>query len=107
MRYFETSRFRDYDNCATFLELAKSLEPAGFRDVTYNNDVCPSVAFGYYDEAHIEKRSRAIAYAIDARRQRYPDETPFDYAPFSGQNILWDQAARASLHDYSVMDMSV
>ena len=60
-----------------------------------------------YDEAHIEKRSRAIAYAIDARRQRYPDETPFDYAPFSGQNILWDQAARVSLHDYSFMDMSV
>ena len=29
-----------------------------------------------YDEAHIEKRSRAIAYAIDARRQKYPDEAP-------------------------------
>ena len=60
-----------------------------------------------YDDAHIAERARVIGYAIDARRQRYPDEVPFDYAPFSGQNILWDQAARASLHDYSVMDMSV
>ena len=60
-----------------------------------------------YDEAHIEKRSRAIAYAINARRQKYPDEVPFVYAPFADQNIVWDEAARASLHDYSVMDMSV
>lgn len=60
-----------------------------------------------YDEAHIEKRSRAIAYAIDARRQKYPDETPFEYKPFAGRNLVWDEAARASLHDYSVMDMSV
>ncbi|MEC7304038.1 MAG: phytanoyl-CoA dioxygenase, partial [Pseudomonadota bacterium] len=60
-----------------------------------------------YDEAHIEKRSRAIAYAIDARRQKYPDEAPFVYEPFAGRNIKWDQAAREALHDYSVMDMSV
>ena len=60
-----------------------------------------------YDEAHIEKRSRAIAYAIDARRQKYPDEAPFFYEPFAGRDIKWDQAAREALHDYSVMDMSV
>jgi hypothetical protein len=60
-----------------------------------------------YDEAHIEKRSRAIAFAIDARRQKYPDERPFVYKPFADQNVVWNQAARASLHDYSVMDMSV
>jgi ectoine hydroxylase-related dioxygenase (phytanoyl-CoA dioxygenase family) len=60
-----------------------------------------------YDEAHIEKRSRAIALAIDARRQKYPDETPFVYKPFADRNVVWNQAARASLHNYSVMDMSV
>ena len=60
-----------------------------------------------YDEVHIEKRSRAIAYAIDARRQKYPGEEPFAYAPFAGHNIVWDQEARETLHDYSVMDMSV
>jgi ectoine hydroxylase-related dioxygenase (phytanoyl-CoA dioxygenase family) len=60
-----------------------------------------------YDEEHIEKRSRAIAYAIDARRQKYPGEEPFAYAPFDGHDIAWDQEARETLHDYSVMDMSV
>ena len=60
-----------------------------------------------YDEEHIEKRSRAIAYAIDARRQKYPGEEPFAYAPFAGHNIVWDQEARETFHDYSVMDMSV
>lgn len=68
MRYFETSRFRDYDNRATFLELAKSLEPAGFQDITYGNDVCPSVAFGYYDEAHIELKV-FVDYADPAQRE--------------------------------------
>ena len=60
-----------------------------------------------YDEAHIEKRSRTIAYAIDARRQKFPDEEPFVYGPLAHQNIVWDQRARSSLHDYSLMDMSV
>jgi len=68
MRHFENSRFREYDNRATFLELAKSLEPAGFQDVTYNNDVCPSLAFGYYEEAHIELKV-FVDYADPAQRE--------------------------------------
>lgn len=68
MRCFERSRFCDYDNKAAFLELCKSLEPAGFEDVTYNNDVCPSVAFGEYDEAHIELRV-FVDYADSTRRE--------------------------------------
>ena len=60
-----------------------------------------------YDAAHIAKRSRVIGYAIDARRQKYPDEKSYEYKPFSGQNIAWDKSARASLHDYSLMDMSI
>ena len=68
MRCFESSRFCDYDNKAAFLELCKSLEPAGFEDVTYNNDVCPSVAFGEYDEAHIELRV-FVDYADSTRRE--------------------------------------
>ena len=71
-RYFETSRFRDYDNRATFLELAKSLESAGFQDVTYNNDVCPSLAFGYYEEAHIELKV-FVDYADPAQRESEGD----------------------------------
>ncbi len=60
-----------------------------------------------YDAAHIANRSRVIAYAIDARRQRYPDEKPFVYKPLIDQRIVWDNEARALLHDYSLMDMSV
>ena len=46
-----------------------------------------------YDEEHIEKRSRAIAYAIDARRQKYPGEEPFAYAPFYGHNTMLEGCA--------------
>jgi hypothetical protein len=61
-----------------------------------------------YDEAHIEERSRLIGYAIDARRQRFPDETPFVYAPFakSGKRYTWNETAKATMRDYNLLDMS-
>ena len=36
-----------------------------------------------FDEALIAKRSEVIGYGIDARRQRFPDETPYTYQPFA------------------------
>ncbi len=60
-----------------------------------------------YDEAHIAKRSLPIAYAIDARRKRFPEETPFIYEPLAHKNILWNQEARDSMHDYSLLDISI
>ncbi len=54
MRCFENSRFAGYDNQGQFLKLRNALESHGFEDVTYNNDVCPSVAYGHYDDTHIE-----------------------------------------------------
>jgi hypothetical protein len=62
-----------------------------------------------YDEAHIAERSRLIGYAIDARRQRYPNETPYVYKPFADAGIQhpWDDTARATMHDYNLMDMSI
>ena len=61
-----------------------------------------------YDEAHIRERSRVIGYAIDARRQRWPNETPFVYKPHAaGQTYRWDEAAKASMHDYNLLDMSI
>jgi hypothetical protein len=62
-----------------------------------------------YDDAHIRERSRTIAYAIDARRQRFPDETPHVYPPFAdaGEAYRWDDKARANLVDYNVLDMGV
>ncbi len=62
-----------------------------------------------YDEERIRERARLIAYAIDARRQRFPDETPYDYQPFSGEedNYRWNDQARASLKDYNLLDLSI
>lgn len=61
------------------------------------------------DDAQIEERSRPIGYAIDARRQRFPDETPFVYKPFAnaGKRFEWNAAARASLADYHRLDLSI
>ena len=60
-----------------------------------------------FDEVHIERRSRPIAFAIDARAQRFPDETPYVYQPLADQDLKWNDAARRELHDYSLLDMSI
>ncbi len=62
-----------------------------------------------YDAARIEHRARLIGYAIDARRQRFPHERSFDYAPHRdrAEPYRWDDAARATMHDYNLMDLSI
>ena len=62
-----------------------------------------------YDDDRIRERSRVIGYAIDARRQRFPHETPFEYKPFveSGTHPAWDAAAKASMKDYNLLDLSI
>ena len=62
-----------------------------------------------YDEERIRRRSRMIGYAIDARRRRFPDETPFVYEPFagSGEVCRWSEEVRAGLKDYNLLDLSI
>jgi ectoine hydroxylase-related dioxygenase (phytanoyl-CoA dioxygenase family) len=62
-----------------------------------------------YDEARIRKRARLIGYAIDARRQRFPHETPFVYQPHARESLLyhWDDEARAEIKDYNLLDLSI
>lgn len=62
-----------------------------------------------FDEQIIEHRSRVIGYAIDARKQRFPDELPFDYEPFAGsdKDYRWTEAARLDLKDYNLHDLSI
>ncbi|MEZ5661183.1 MAG: phytanoyl-CoA dioxygenase family protein [Burkholderiaceae bacterium] len=62
-----------------------------------------------YDEAYIAHRARIIGYAIDARRQRFANEQPFDYRPLAdaGSSVRWDEAARADMHDYNLFDMGI
>ncbi len=62
---------------------------------------------GLLDDERIAARSRMIGWAIDARRQRYPDETPFDYKPLAGLDLRWDDAARAATADYNALDLSI
>ena len=62
-----------------------------------------------YDEERIRERARLLGYAIDARRQRFPDETPFAYQPHAaaGLTYRWDAAAKADIKDYNLLDLSI
>jgi ectoine hydroxylase-related dioxygenase (phytanoyl-CoA dioxygenase family) len=62
-----------------------------------------------YDEARVEERSKAIAYAIDARAQRYPLERRYHYQPFAGREdqLRWDRQAQASLKGYNLLDLGI
>ncbi|MCB1749460.1 MAG: phytanoyl-CoA dioxygenase family protein [Gammaproteobacteria bacterium] len=66
-------------------------------------------AVATYTAERIHERSRLIAYAIDARRQRYPHETPHAYAPFAGAEdaYRWSPAVRPTLRDYNLLDLSI
>jgi len=62
-----------------------------------------------YDAERIRKRSEMIGYAIEARKQRFPDETPFEYAPHkeSGETFAWTAETKAALKDYNLLDLSI
>ncbi len=62
-----------------------------------------------YDAARIRERARVIGYAIDARRRRFPAETPFSYQPhvLAGETYCWDSAAKATMKDYNLLDLSI
>ena len=66
-------------------------------------------AVAVYDEARIHERSKAIAYGIDARAQRYPDETRYVYQPFAGSedDYRWSPEALESLKDYNLLDLGI
>ena len=62
-----------------------------------------------YDADRIKQRARLIGYAIDARRQRFPKETGYVYAPHAqaGERYSWDDAAKATMKDYNLQDLSI
>ena len=66
-------------------------------------------AVAHYDDARIRTRSRLIGYAIDARGQRYPDETPYVYKPLAdaGESCRWTEAAKAGVKDYNLLDLGL
>lgn len=52
-----------------------------------------------------------IPIAIDARRQKYPDEEPYDYLPFRGQTdtYRWSENLKEdpAFREYWRMDMPI
>lgn len=62
-----------------------------------------------YDAGRIRERARLIGYAIDARRRRFPAETPYVYKPHADarESYRWDAAAKAGLKDYNLLDLSI
>lgn len=62
-----------------------------------------------YDAQRIHERAKVIGYAIDARRRRFPQETPFVYRLHAevGETYRWDDTARAGIKDYNLLDLSI
>ena len=61
------------------------------------------------DEEIIQRRSKSIGYAIEARKAKYTNETPYEYQPFIDNDIkyMWDNKARSDLIDYNLEDLSI
>lgn len=50
-----------------------------------------------YTEDYVLRRARMIPLAIDARRQFYPDETPYTYRGASIGDSVWNERTRAEI----------
>jgi hypothetical protein len=76
---------------------------AGVRSGGVHNPV------SVYDDAYIRNRSRLIMYGIDARRQRFPHETPYRYAPLANEaeRLRWTPAAKEEIRDYNLQDIGI
>lgn len=62
-----------------------------------------------YDDKRIAERARMIGYGIDARRRRFPGEPSFVYRPHADAGLAyrWDEAAKAGIKDYNLLDLSI
>jgi hypothetical protein len=63
-----------------------------------------------YDQPRIEARTRIIQIAIDARRQRFPNEKSYVYRPLAGREDenRWNEEIRATvLKNYNQLDMFI
>jgi hypothetical protein len=62
-----------------------------------------------YDADYIHERSRMIMYGIDARRQRFADETPFHYQPLADEadRYHWSPEIMPQFKDYNLKDLGI
>ena len=63
----------------------------------------------FYDADYIHNRSGMIMYGIDARRQRFPDETSYDYQPLreEADAYRWSPELMPKLKDYNLNDLGI
>jgi ectoine hydroxylase-related dioxygenase (phytanoyl-CoA dioxygenase family) len=63
-----------------------------------------------YDAQRVDERAAVIAVAIDARRQRYPQERPFRYQPFAGREDEFrmnDTTFDRVIRNYNTRDLAI
>ena len=50
-----------------------------------------------------------IGYGINARRDRFADETPYDYQPLRAEldTLRLDAQGRAAIRDYNLLDLGI
>ena len=63
-----------------------------------------------FTREHIHERSRMIAIGIDARRRRFPAETPYRYRPLLGEENAnrWNEETRQNVvKNYNLRDMYI
>jgi ectoine hydroxylase-related dioxygenase (phytanoyl-CoA dioxygenase family) len=63
-----------------------------------------------YDAQRMDERAAVIAVAIDARRQRYPQEKPFNYQPFAGREDAFrlnDETFERVIRNYFTRDLAI
>lgn len=60
-----------------------------------------------YDEARVQQRSQILGHAIEARKQRFPDETSYVYSGFSGKTFEWNDEVKAGLRGYNLLDLGI
>lgn len=64
-----------------------------------------------YDDDFIFERCKMVQLAIDARKQKYPEETPYEYLPFKGheEKARWNPGMKENpnYRDYWAMNMRI
>ena len=87
-----------------------SAGPHDHRDQRRFGGMHPALAIKQgFDDRRFAGRG-IIPLAVDARRQRFPEEQAYCYAPLAGADDCnrWNEAARESiLKDYNLLDMYI
>ena len=62
-----------------------------------------------YTADYIRNRSKLIQFGIEARKLRFPHETPYDYEPFADNvsEFAWSSDRLTELKDYNLQDLGI